>query len=63
MLFNSGFNIGLQVYESEDFYELADELGILIWQDLMFACAMYPTDPQFLSTVSEEISQQVGELV
>ncbi|XP_065941841.1 beta-mannosidase isoform X3 [Magallana gigas] len=50
------------VYESEDFYELADELGILIWQDLMFGCAMYPSDPQFLSTVSDEISQQVKRL-
>uniref|UniRef100_K1QL24 beta-mannosidase n=1 Tax=Magallana gigas TaxID=29159 RepID=K1QL24_MAGGI len=53
---------GIGVYESEDFYELADELGILIWQDLMFACAMYPTDPQFLSTVRDEISQQVKRL-
>lgn len=48
-----------QVYESEDFYDLTDELGILVWQDLMFGCAMYPRDPQFLSTVRQEISQQV----
>lgn len=36
------------VYESEYFYELANELGILIWQDFMFACAMYPSDKQYL---------------
>ncbi|CAH1988656.1 unnamed protein product [Acanthoscelides obtectus] len=36
------------VYESEYFYEVADEMGILIWQDFMFACAMYPTNEEFL---------------
>ncbi|XP_062567240.1 beta-mannosidase-like isoform X2 [Saccostrea cucullata] len=50
------------VYESDEFYDLADELGILIWQDLMFGCAMYPTNPQFLSSVKEEITQQVRRL-
>ena len=42
------------------FYEIADELGIMIWQDFMFACAMYPTDPQFLATVTQEVTHQVG---
>lgn len=36
------------IYESEEFYALADELGILIWQDMMFACAMYPANANFL---------------
>lgn len=36
------------VYESDEFYEIADELGILIWQDFMFACSMYPVDESFL---------------
>lgn len=36
------------VYESELFYETCDEMGILIWQDFMFACAMYPTYEKFL---------------
>lgn len=35
------------VYESDYFYDLADEYGILIWQDFMFACALYPADEQF----------------
>ncbi len=39
------------IYELDEFYELADELGIMIWQDFMFACALYPTDPNFLKSV------------
>lgn len=38
---------GGSVYESDYFYDLADEYGILIWQDFMFACALYPADEQF----------------
>lgn len=36
------------VYESDYFYDLADELGILIWQDFMFACSLYPTNEEYL---------------
>nr|CAD7205356.1 unnamed protein product [Timema douglasi] len=50
------------VYESEDFYEIADQLGILIWQDFMFACSMYPSDERFLSSVNMEVEQQVRRL-
>lgn len=50
------------IYEDDRFYEIADEYGILIWQDMMFACALYPTDPQFLSSVQVEIRQQVRRL-
>nr|CAD7416536.1 unnamed protein product [Timema cristinae] len=50
------------IYESEDFYEIADQLGILIWQDFMFACSMYPSDEHFLSSVNMEVEQQVRRL-
>ncbi|CAH1988657.1 unnamed protein product [Acanthoscelides obtectus] len=50
------------VYESEYFYEVADEMGILIWQDFMFACAMYPTNEEFLDNVLEEVDYQVKRL-
>lgn len=46
-------------YENDIFYDIADELGILIWQDMMYACAMYPADDHFLSSVNDEINQQV----
>ena len=41
------------------FYEITDELGIMIWQDFMFGCAMYPTDAPFLSSVKQEVTHQV----
>lgn len=37
------------MYESDEFYQIADELGLLIWQDFMFACSMYPTNEDFLA--------------
>ncbi|OQV25827.1 Beta-mannosidase [Hypsibius exemplaris] len=49
-------------YETDFFYQTCDELGILIWQDFMFACAMYPTTEQFLATVREEVRSNVLRL-
>ncbi|KAH9639264.1 hypothetical protein HF086_014128 [Spodoptera exigua] len=50
------------VYESDYFYEKCDQLGILVWQDFLFACAMYPTDSDFISTVQGEIEQNILRL-
>ena len=41
------------IYEKDLFYDLCDSLGILIWQDFMFACAMYPGDEDFLDNVAQ----------
>ncbi|MBL8968637.1 MAG: glycoside hydrolase family 2 protein [Spirochaetaceae bacterium] len=49
-------------YESDSFYELCDELGLLVWQDCMFSCALYPSSPDFLAEVEAEIRHQVRRL-
>ncbi|KAM4834229.1 beta-mannosidase [Thomomys bottae] len=50
------------VYEQDRFYELCDELGIMVWQDFMFACALYPTEKDFLTSVRAEVTHQVKRL-
>ncbi|SMO52427.1 beta-mannosidase [Solitalea koreensis] len=50
------------VYESDDFYNLADEKGILIWQDFMFACTMYPSNEAFLKNVKGEAEYNIKRL-
>ena len=45
-------------YLPEAFYTWADTAGILIWQDLMFACSYYPDHKRFEENVAEEIKQQ-----
>ncbi|KAK4456497.1 glycoside hydrolase [Cladorrhinum samala] len=50
------------IYEHPAFYEACDELGILVWQDFMFACASYPTYPEFLSSIEKESTQALRRL-
>lgn len=50
------------IYEHDEFYEMADNYGILIWQDLMFASAMYPVYSEFLQSVETEIEQNIRRL-
>ena len=49
-------------YEEEDFYDLCDRYGILIWQDFVFACNKYPDDPAFFENVRVEAIENVRRL-
>src|SRR5690606_10501395 len=55
---NSNMNMlrvwGGGIYEEDIFYDLCDENGILVWQDFMFACAMFPNDEPFLENIRQE---------
>ena len=50
------------VYADDAFYEACDKNGILVWQDFMFACAMYPGDEAFLENVKQEVVDNVTRL-
>jgi len=50
------------IYEDDYYYDLADEMGILVWQDFMFACSMYPGDKKFLENVRREAIDNVKRL-
>lgn len=51
------------IYEHDVFYDLCDRMGLLVWQDFMFACALYPEDdPDFAVEVEAEGRYQVARL-
>jgi beta-mannosidase len=50
-------------YESEDFYDLCDELGLMVGQDFLFACAAYPEEEPLASEVAAEAHEQVARLM
>ncbi|MBB6348428.1 glycoside hydrolase family 2 protein [Nonomuraea muscovyensis] len=50
------------LYESEDFYDLCDRLGLMVWQDFPFACAAYPEEDPIGAEVAAEAREQVTRL-
>ena len=50
------------IYEHDIFYDTCDELGILVWQDFMFACALYPKSAKFLESLRNEAESHVARL-
>ncbi|MCU1560158.1 glycoside hydrolase family 2 protein [Mycetocola sp.] len=50
------------LYESDDFYDACDELGLLVWQDFLFACAAYAEEDPLRSEVEAEARQHITRL-
>ncbi|PDT13683.1 beta-mannosidase [Rhizobium sp. J15] len=49
-------------YEQDHFYDICDRLGLMVWQDFMFACNLYPSTEDFLDNVAIEVDYQVRRL-
>ena len=49
-------------YPDDDFYDLCDEMGLVVWEDMMFACANYRLTEAFVSSITQEIRQNVRRL-
>ncbi|KAJ3841473.1 glycoside hydrolase family 2 protein [Lentinula raphanica] len=50
------------IYEADVFYDICDELGIVVWQDFMFGCGQYPAYDSFLALVKDEAEYNVKRL-
>jgi beta-mannosidase len=50
------------IFETDDFYDVCDEMGLPVWQDFLFACAMYPEEEPFKSEVEAEARYNVARL-
>jgi beta-mannosidase len=49
-------------YESDEFYRLCDRKGLLVWQDMMFSCSLYPSTEEFIAAVRQELEFQIPRL-
>ncbi|MCX7048871.1 MAG: glycoside hydrolase family 2 protein [Candidatus Sumerlaeota bacterium] len=51
------------IYENDAFYDLCDELGLMVWQDFMFSCALYPGSQTFADNVRAEAEDNLKRLM
>ena len=63
---DAGINLlrvwGGGIYETDDFYDLCDELGVLVWQDFLLACAAYAEEQPLWGEIEAEARQAVARL-
>ena len=63
---DAGMNLlrvwGGGLYESDDFYDVCDEVGLLVWQDFLFACAAYAEEPPLAAEVTAEATEAITRL-
>lgn len=50
------------MYETDTFYDICDRLGLIVWQDCTFACSLYPSTPDFLENVEQELKDNIYRL-
>ncbi|MDP4115329.1 MAG: glycoside hydrolase family 2 TIM barrel-domain containing protein [Bacteroidota bacterium] len=50
------------IYENDEFYNLCDEYGLLVWQDFMFACAAYPEQEYIKDSIIKELKYNINRL-
>ena len=53
---------GGNVYEQDEFYDLCDMHGIMVWHDFMMGCTMYPQDDEFFKKIEEEASKAISRI-
>ena len=62
----AGFNMlrvwGGGIYEHDYFFDLCDSLGLMVWQDFIFAGTPYPDSPDMLQSIREEARQQISRI-
>jgi beta-mannosidase len=50
------------IYENDIFYDLCDKHGIMVWQDFMFACSLYPSEGELLENIRQEATENIKRL-
>ena len=50
------------IYPDDYFFDLCDGYGIIVWQDFMFACSVYPEDKEFISNVEQELTDNIKRI-
>ena len=50
------------IYESDDFYNQCDSLGIMVWQDFVFSCSLYPSQGQLLENMKVEFAENIRRI-